>query len=236
MAALAGGSLAVGAAPVWPWPPCWWRSRHATCAVGEDTAVAVVVPGCSASEALLALRPTSRSDCEEMLFGDLLSATGGDIAAAAVLLVVGGALLCPDRPLTAVAFDAEGAAALGLRPAARALVLLGLLAAAITVRSGLGNLLVVAVLVAPAVAVRGHARTPARGDRLGAAAVAAVAGVTRHLPLLPPGDRRRVALALCPCRCRRPRSSRRAPPRRSRPPVAGVTGARRSRRPSSPGR
>jgi ABC-type Mn2+/Zn2+ transport system permease subunit len=83
----------------------------------------------------------------------------------------------PHRPLSASSFDAAGAAALGLRPARVRLALLALLATAVAVAvQGLGALLVLAVLVAPPVAVRRHVPTPAAA-MLAGAAVAALGGV-----------------------------------------------------------
>jgi ABC-type Mn2+/Zn2+ transport system permease subunit len=146
--------------------------------VGADTGTAVAVTGLVGLGSLLALAPDAPQRLEELLFGDPLGATGGDLAAAAVLLAAGGAaLVALHRPLVATSFDAAGAAALGLRPSLVRLALLGLLAAAIAVAvQGLGALLVLAVLVAPPVAVRRHARTPAAA-MLAGAAIAAVAGV-----------------------------------------------------------
>jgi zinc/manganese transport system permease protein len=128
--------------------------------------------------ALLAFAPDSPQRLEELLFGDPLGVTDGDLVAAGALLALGGAALAAlHRPLSAVAFDATGAAAAGLRPAVMRLVLLVLLAAAVAVAvQGLGALLVLAVLIGPPLAVRQHARTPA-GAMLGGAAVAVVAGV-----------------------------------------------------------
>src|SRR5215204_6512872 len=127
---------------------------------------------------LLALAPESPQRLEELLFGDPLGVTDGDLAAAAALLVLGAAaLVALHRPFSAVAFDATGAAAAGLRPAVVRLVLLVLLAAAVAVAvQGLGALLVLAVLIGPPLAVRNHARTGAR-VMLGGAAVAVLAGV-----------------------------------------------------------
>jgi ABC-type Mn2+/Zn2+ transport system permease subunit len=146
--------------------------------VGADTGTAVAVTGLVGLGSLLALAPDAPQRLEELLFGDPLGATGGDLAAAAVLLAAGGAaLVALHRPLVATSFDAAGATALGLRPSLVRLALLGLLAAAIAVAvQGLGALLVLAVLVAPPVAVRRHARTPAAA-MLAGAAIAAVAGV-----------------------------------------------------------
>jgi ABC-type Mn2+/Zn2+ transport system permease subunit len=145
---------------------------------GTDTGTAVAVTGLVGLGSLLALAPDAPQRLEELLFGDPLGVTDGDLVAAAALLAVGGAALAAlHRPLVASTFDAAGAAALGLRPALARFALLAMLAAAIAVAvQGLGALLVLAVLVAPAVAVRGHARTPAAA-MLAGAAVAAAAGI-----------------------------------------------------------
>ena len=85
--------------------------------------------------------------------------------------------MCLYRPLAAMAFDFAGASAAGLRPGLVRALLLGLLAVAIAVAvQGLGALLVLAVLVAPPVAVRRHAATPGRA-MLAGAGVAAIAGL-----------------------------------------------------------
>jgi ABC-type Mn2+/Zn2+ transport system permease subunit len=146
--------------------------------IGADAGTAVAVTGLVGLGALLAFVPDSPQRLEELLFGDPLGVTDGDLAAAAALLCLGSlALAALHRPLAAVAFDSAGAAAAGLRPAAVRLVLLALLALAIAVAvQGLGALLVLAVIVAPPVAVRRHARTPGRA-MLAGAAVAVLAGV-----------------------------------------------------------
>ncbi|MEA2330609.1 MAG: hypothetical protein QOH58_747 [Thermoleophilaceae bacterium] len=146
--------------------------------VGPDTGTAVAVTGLVGLGSLLALAPDAPQRLEELLFGDPLGVTGADIAAAAALLVLGGAVLAAlRRPLAATSFDSAGAGALGLRPGVVRLALLVLMAAAIAVAvQGLGALLVLAVLVAPPVAVRRHVRTP-DAAMLAGAAVAAAAGV-----------------------------------------------------------
>jgi ABC-type Mn2+/Zn2+ transport system permease subunit len=146
--------------------------------LGPDTGTAVAVTGLVGLGSLLALAPDAPPRLEELLFGDPLGVSDGDIAAAAVLLGAGGAALAAlVRPLAATSFDPTGAAALGLRPALVRLALLGLMAAAIAVAvQGLGALLVLAVLVAPPLAVRRHARSPTAAMVAGAA-VAGVAGV-----------------------------------------------------------
>jgi ABC-type Mn2+/Zn2+ transport system permease subunit len=146
--------------------------------IGPDTGTAVAVTGLVGLGALLALEPDAPQRLDELLFGDPLGVSDGDLAAAAALLVAGGAALVTlHRPLSAVAFDPPGAAATGVRPALVRFALLGMLAAAIAVAArGLGALLVLAVLVAPPVAVSRHAGTPARA-MLAGAAVAVLASV-----------------------------------------------------------
>ena len=95
------------------------------------------------------------------------------------------------RPLCAVAFDPGAARSIGVAATRVQLALLGLLAAAVAVAvRGLGTLLVLAVLVAPAVAARRHAARPGAGMALGAV----IGGRRRRrwaLRLAPPGQRRR---------------------------------------------
>jgi ABC-type Mn2+/Zn2+ transport system permease subunit len=141
----------------------------------------VAVTGLVGLGSLLALVPTAPQRLEELLFGDPLGVSDGDLAAAAVLLLAGGAALATlRRPLAATAFDPAGAGALGVRPGLVRLALLGLMAAAISIAvQGLGALLVLAVLVGPPVAVRRHTRTPGAAMVAGGtvAAVAGVAGI-----------------------------------------------------------
>ena len=168
--------------------------------VGPDTATAVVVSGMFGLGGLLALSPEAPTRLEELLFGDPLGVSGSDLAAAVGLCIVGGAcLFALHRPLAAIAFDARGSASTGI-PAARArLALLFVLAAALAVAvQGLGSLLVLAVLVAPGVAVRRHSRSPGAAMAVGAC-VAVLAGVTGlyasyHLGTAAGAS---VALALC---------------------------------------
>jgi ABC-type Mn2+/Zn2+ transport system permease subunit len=168
--------------------------------VGADTGTAIAVAGLLGLGALLALAPSAPQRLEELLFGDPLGVTDGDLLAGVLLLVLGGAALAAlHRPLTAVAFDTAGASAAGIRPGAVRFALLVMLAAAVAVAvQGLGALLVLAVLIAPPVAVRGRARTPARAMAAGAAValVAAVVGmeVSFHAHSAAGAS---VALALC---------------------------------------
>src|SRR3954467_9876889 len=124
--------------------------------IGPDTGTAIAVTGLVGLGALLALEPDAPQRLEELLFGDPLGATAGDPAAAATLLVLGGAALAVlHRPLSAVAFDAAGAGAAGIRPGVTRLALLVLLAAAVAVAvQGLGALPVLPLLIGPPAAAR----------------------------------------------------------------------------------
>ena len=229
LAALAGTPLLLGAAggALVAAALIAYASRDAR--VGPDAGTAVAVTGLVGLGALLALAPAAPQRLQELLFGDPLGVTDGDLVAGAALLLLGGAVLAAlHRPFTALAFDAGGAAAAGLRPGLLRLALLVVLAAAVAVAvQGLGALLVLAVLIAPPVAVRAHARTPARAMVAGAAvaATAALVGieVSFHAKSAAGAS---VALALCaaaalgaalrPSRFAarggaRPRSPRRAP-------------------------
>lgn len=122
----------------------------------RDTAVAVVVTTMFGLGVLLALSPASPPGIRGLLFGDILAVTTTDIVVAAGLgLVVLGALALLHARLLAVGFDREGARSLGLSPTPIEIALLVLIAVAILVAvQGLGNLLVVAILVGPAASAR----------------------------------------------------------------------------------
>ena len=229
LAALAGAPLLLGAAGGALVAAALIAFASRDPRVGADTGTAIAVTGLVGLGALLALAPDAPQRLEELLFGDPLGVTDGDLVAAALLLVLGGtALAALHRPLTAVAFDPAGAAAAGTRPGLTRLVLLILLAAAVAVAvQGLGALLVLAVLIGPPVAVRSRAASPARAMVAGAAVavVASVVGmeVSFHAHTAAGAS---VALALCAAAAlggairqsprvargrARPRSRRRAP-------------------------
>jgi ABC-type Mn2+/Zn2+ transport system permease subunit len=124
--------------------------------VGADNAVAVVITSLLGAGVLLALSPASPPGLSGLLFGDVLGASGADLvlAAALALLVLAGMWLAHWR-LLAAGLDRAGAHALGVSALRSELVLLLLLAAAVLVGvQGLGNLLVVAALIAPAATAR----------------------------------------------------------------------------------
>jgi ABC-type Mn2+/Zn2+ transport system permease subunit len=201
--------------------------------VGPETGTAVAVTGLLGLGVLLALSPDAPARLEELLFGDPLGVGDSDLAAAAALFLIGGLLLVAlHRPLTALSFDAAGSAALGLRPALLRALLLLLLAAAVAVGvQGLGNLLVLAVLVAPAVAVRRHAGTPAAamvaGGVLSALAGAAGIYVSFHAGAAAGAC---VAIALCLLAA----VGTVLPVRRSRTVAPGAPGASPAGTPSPP--
>jgi ABC-type Mn2+/Zn2+ transport system permease subunit len=124
--------------------------------IGSDTAVAVVVTALFGLGALLALSPATPAGLGELLFGDVLGVSDSDLALAAGLaLAVLVALRALHSRLLAVGFDRTSARALGVSPLRVDVALLTLIAVTLLVAvQGLGNLLVVAVLVGPAVCAR----------------------------------------------------------------------------------
>jgi ABC-type Mn2+/Zn2+ transport system permease subunit len=168
---IAGGAtgLAVAAVAV--------AAASRTPQVGGDTAIAVVVTTLFGLGALLALSPASPPGIQGLLFGDVLGLSGSDLLLGLGLgVVVLAALWILHGRLLAVGFDRSSARSLGAAPGVVDTVLLLLIAAAILVAvQGLGNLLVVAVLIAPAATARLLARRIAPMMAL-AAAFAVLAG------------------------------------------------------------
>lgn len=200
LAVLAGAPLALGAAGGVLAAAGLVALASRESRIGSDSATAVVVTGLFGLGALLALLPEAPARLEELLFGDPLAVDDSDLVASAALFSLGaGTLAGLHRPLCAVAFDAPGAGALGVRPSAVRLGLLLLVAAAVAVAvQGLGSLLAVSLLVAPAVALGRHTAAPGQAMLRGAA-VAAGAGVvglyaSHHLGTAAGAS---VALALC---------------------------------------
>jgi ABC-type Mn2+/Zn2+ transport system permease subunit len=144
--------------------------------IGSDTAVAVVITSLFGLGVLLALSPASPPGLSGLLFGDVLGVSDSDLVLAGVLAaaVLGGMWVAHWR-LLATGFDRAGARALGVSPLVAELTLLVLLALAVLVAvQGLGNLLVVAVLVAPAATAR--TLTHRLGPMIALAAALGVAG------------------------------------------------------------
>lgn len=148
-----------------------------TPAIGRDTAVAVVITTLFGLGALLALSATVPPGLQGLLFGDVLGVSDTDLAlAAALVATMLAALALLHGRLLVVGFDRAHARALGVKPLAVDVALLVLLAVGLLVAvQGLGNLLVVAVLIAPAASARLVARR--MGPMLACAAgIAVVAG------------------------------------------------------------
>ncbi len=144
--------------------------------IGRDTGVAVVVTVLLGLGVLLALSPRSPPRLNDLLFGDVLGVSDGDLIAAAVLVLgVGVMLVLLHARLLAVGFDRLAAPGLGVRPVLVDAALLLLLAVVLLVAvQGLGNLLVVSVLIAPATAAR--ALTRRMGPMIVASGMIAVLG------------------------------------------------------------
>jgi ABC-type Mn2+/Zn2+ transport system permease subunit len=156
LAALTGIPLIVGGAAGLVVAAVAIAAAARTPAVGRDTAVAVVVTGLLGLGALLALSPDTPAGLGALLFGDVLGVSGTDLALAAGLAIaVLTALALLHGRLLLVGFDRLNARALGVPPAVIDVALLLLVSAALLVAvQGLGNLLVVAVLVGPAACAR----------------------------------------------------------------------------------
>jgi ABC-type Mn2+/Zn2+ transport system permease subunit len=178
VAAITGVPLLLGAAPAALLAALAIALAASVSRVSRGAAVAVVVTTMFGLGVLLALSPRSPPGIDSLLFGDVFGVGDGDLLAAALLvLLVGVSLRLFHARLLAVGFDRAAARALGVSPAFVEVALLALLAVATVVAvQGLGNLLVVAVFVAPAAAARllSDRMVPQLGI---AAAIAALAGI-----------------------------------------------------------
>jgi len=178
VAAIAGVPLLLGAAPAALLAALAIALAASVTRVSRGAAVAVVVTTMFGLGVLLALSPRSSPGIDSLLFGDVFGVGDGDLLAAGLLvLLVGVSLRLLHARLLAVGFDRAAARALGVSPAFVEVALLALLAVATVVAvQGLGNLLVVAVFVAPAAAARllSDRMVPQLGI---AAAIAALAGI-----------------------------------------------------------
>jgi ABC-type Mn2+/Zn2+ transport system permease subunit len=160
VAALAGAPLVLGAAAGLVVGAAAVALAGRLPAIGRDTAVGVVVTTAFGLGVLLALSPASPPGIQGLLFGDILASSDADLILAGTFVgVVVVALRLLHWRLLAVGFDRTGARALGLSPFRADGALLLLMVAGILVAvQGLGSLLVVAVLVAPAATARLLAR------------------------------------------------------------------------------
>ena len=152
IAALAGAPLLLGAAGGVLAAAALIALAARDTRVGADVAVGVTVTSAFGLGALLALAPDVPARLGDLLFGDLLGTSTGDLVAAAAL---GGgvalALAAGHRTFAAAVFDPVAAPSLGADPGRAQLALLVLLAVAVVAAvQGLGNLLVLALIVGPA--------------------------------------------------------------------------------------
>lgn len=145
---------------------------------GGDVGVAVVVSGLFGLGGILALSPQTPPRLGELLFGDLLGVTTGNlIAAAALATAVLVALAAAYRSLAVTAFDRGSAHALNVNAGKADLGLLILLAiTTVAAVQGLGNLLLIALILAPATAALSLTRRLPHALTL-AAGLAALAGL-----------------------------------------------------------
>jgi ABC-type Mn2+/Zn2+ transport system permease subunit len=138
--------------------------------VGGDVGVAVVVSGLFGLGGILALGPDTPPRLSELLFGDLLGLTGADLLAGVLLsAAVLGALAAAYRSLAVAGFESRGG-----RADLLLLAILGITTVAAV--QGLGNLLLIALILAPASAALNVA-TRLPYVLATAAALAVVAGV-----------------------------------------------------------
>ncbi len=181
LAALAGVPLLLGATPAIVIAALAIALASRAPGTSRDVGVAVVVTTMFGLGVLLALSPDSPPGIEALLFGDILGPADSDLIAAAVLAaLVPVALWLLHHRLLAGGFDRGAATGLGLSPGAIEAALLVLLAATTVVAvQGLGNLLVVAVLVGPAAAARQLTRriVPMLFAAVAIAVLAGVAGL-----------------------------------------------------------
>jgi ABC-type Mn2+/Zn2+ transport system permease subunit len=198
LAALAGAPLVLGAAGGVLAAAAAIALAGRDARLGGDAGVAVAVSALFGLGAILALSPESPPRLQELLFGDLLGVTAGDLAAAGALAAgVAAALALAQRRLSLAAFDRSAARSLGASPPRWELVLLVLLAlTTVAAAPGLGSLLLVALLLAPgAAALQLTRRLPAA--LAASAALAALAGAGGLLVSFHLGVAAGAAVALC---------------------------------------
>jgi manganese/iron transport system permease protein len=129
------------------------RDRRIT----EDTAMGVAFAGLfPLGVIMLALQSNPTRSLSDFLFGDVLANSREDVAATvAISLLILAGLVLLYRPALASSFDRAYAASLGYRPGVIDALLLGLVAATVVVAIlAVGNVLALALLIAPAATAR----------------------------------------------------------------------------------
>jgi ABC-type Mn2+/Zn2+ transport system permease subunit len=156
VAALAGVSPLLGGGPAIVAAALLAVGLSRVRGIESEAAIAVVVTTLLGLGALLALSADTPPGLGSLLFGDVLGVSDADlIAAAAVAAAAAAAVLLLHGRLLAAGFDRGAARLLGASPTVTEAALMALVAAAVLVAvQGVGNLLVVAVFVAPAAAAR----------------------------------------------------------------------------------
>ena len=187
VAALAGAPLLVGGTAGLLAAALAIAAAARTPLIGRDSAIAVVVTGMFGLGVLLALAPATPQSVQSLLFGDILGVDRSDLIAAAILTaVVVAALRLLHVRLAIVSFDRTTSGSLGVPSAPLDVALLILLALSVLIAvQALGNLLVVALLIAPAAAARLVTRrlVPMMATAAALAIVSGIAGlyVSYHL-------------------------------------------------------
>jgi ABC-type Mn2+/Zn2+ transport system permease subunit len=178
LAALAGAPLVLGAAAGVVVAAAGIALVARDERLGAEIGVAICVSALVGLGALLALAPAAPARLQELMFGDLLGVTAGDIALAVLLAGAAGvALAAGYRPLLLIGFDRGTAHALGARPTRWEPALLALLAlCTVAAAQALGSLLLVALILAPAAAALALTRRLPLALAL-AAALAGLSGV-----------------------------------------------------------
>jgi ABC-type Mn2+/Zn2+ transport system permease subunit len=134
LAALAGVPLIVGGVPAVLVAAGAIALASRAPGIEREVGVGVVVTTMFGLGGLLALSPASPPGLGELLFGDILGVTDGDLWTAAALVALSGAvLLALHGRLLAAGFDRDAAGRLGAAPGWAEAALFGLLALAIVV-------------------------------------------------------------------------------------------------------
>jgi manganese/iron transport system permease protein len=132
-----------------------WAQRDRR--ISEDTAMGVAFAGLfPLGVILLALQANPGRSLSDFLFGDVLANSRGDVeGTVAIALVILAGLVLVHRAALACSFDRAYAASLGYRPGLIDALLLCLVAATVVVAIlAVGNVLALALLIAPAATAR----------------------------------------------------------------------------------